>query len=147
MRHAVSQPYNPGYRAVFLLRLAERELSAGEIDRAAATNEQASAELQAHGNYFCLPDIFRLRGEILLARSRDNAAAAEEAFREALALAAKQSCRPLELRAATSLARLLAETGRREEARETLAPVYAAFTEGLGFPDLQAAKALLDGLK
>jgi predicted ATPase len=121
-------------------------LAAGEIDCAAATNEQASAESQAHGNYFCLPDIVRLRGEILLARSRDNAAA-EEAFREALALAVKQSCRPLELRAATSLARLLAETGRREEARETLAPVYAAFTEGLGFPDLQAAKALLDGLK
>ena len=146
MRHAVNQPYNPGYRAVFLLRLAERELAAGEIDRAAATNEQASAESQAHGNYFCLPDIVRLRGEILLARSRDNAAA-EEAFREALALAAKQSCRPLELRAATSLARLLAETGRRAEAREALAPVYAAFSEGLGFPDLQAAKALLDGLK
>jgi hypothetical protein len=41
----------------------------------------------------------------------------------------------------------LAETGRRAEAREALAPVYAAFSEGLGFPDLQAAKALLEGLK
>jgi hypothetical protein len=52
MRHEVKQPHNPGYRAVFLLCLAERELAIGEIDAAAATIEQASAEMQMHANNF-----------------------------------------------------------------------------------------------
>jgi class 3 adenylate cyclase len=143
MRHAAKEPYNPGYRAVFLLALAERELAIGEIDAAAATIEQASAEMQTHANYFCLPDALRLRGEALLARSRDNRATAEQTFREALALATTQSCRPLALRGAMSLARLMAGTSRRTEARDLLAPIYATFTEGFARPDLLAAKALL----
>jgi predicted ATPase len=88
-------------------------------------------------------EITRLRGDILLAQSRDNAAEAEAAFRQALAVAAQQSCRPIELRAATSLARLLRDSGRETEARELLAPVYGAFSEGFDRPDLQDAKALL----
>ncbi len=143
MRHAAKEPYNPGYRAVFLLALAERELAIGEIGTAASTIEQAIAEMQTHANNFCLPDAFRLRGEVLLAKSRDNGAAAERMFREALALATTQSCRPLALRGAMSLARLMAETSRRTEARDLLAPVYATFTEGFDRPDLLAAKALL----
>lgn len=58
-------------------------------------------------------------------------------------MAAAQSCRPLELRTAMSLAKLLAENGRRNEAHDLLAPVYAAFTEGFDKPDLLAAKTLL----
>ena len=50
------------------------------------------------------------------------------------------------MRAAVSLARLLADQGRRDEARELLAPIYGWFTEGFGTPDLREAKALLDGL-
>ena len=79
-------------------------------------------------------------------QSRDKSAEAEKSFREALAQAAQQSCRPLQLRAATSLARLLGEKGRRDEARDLLAPVYGVFTEGFERPDLQAAKTLLAGL-
>jgi predicted ATPase len=78
-----------------------------------------------------------------LAQSRGNAAAAEQAFRAAMALAVRQSCRVLELRAAASLARLLGDEHRRAEAHDLLAPVYAAFTEGFDKPDLQAARALL----
>jgi predicted ATPase len=55
----------------------------------------------------------------------------------------KQMCRPLELRAATSLARLLRDSARKQEARDVLTPAYAAFTEGFDRPDLQAAKTLL----
>jgi len=146
MRHAVKQPFNPGYRAVFLLRLAERELAGGEVDAAAATVQQASAEAKGHGNYFCLPDILRVHGEVVLAQSDANAAEAERIFREALALAVKQSCRPLELRIAMSLAQLLSAKNRRDEARDLLALVYGAFTEGFARPDLQAAKTLLDEL-
>ena len=50
------------------------------------------------------------------------------------------------MRAAVSLARLLADQGRRDEARELLAPIYGRFSEGFDTPDLREAKALLDGL-
>ena len=94
-------------------------------------------------NWFYHAEIVRLRGDILLAQSRNNAAEAERIFREAIAIAARQPCRPLELRAATSLARLLGESGRSAEARELLVPLYDAFTEGFAMPDLKAAKTVL----
>ena len=71
-------------------------------------------------------------------------AKAEDSFRTALAIAREQSARGYELRAATSLARLWRERGRRGEARELLAPVYAWFTEGFDTADLKDARRLLD---
>jgi predicted ATPase len=119
-------------------------LRGGRIDRAVAALTQAGEDSRNHSNHFAEPDIFRLRGETLLAQSRANGAEAEGMFREAMTLAARQRCRILELRSAMSLARLLAaEKNRRDEARDLLAPVYAAFTEGFSRPDLLAAKALL----
>ena len=73
-------------------------------------------------------------------------AKAEESFRTALAIAREQGTRGYELRAVTSLARLWGEQGRRDEARELLAPVYDWFTEGFDTADLKDAKALLDQL-
>jgi len=64
-------------------------------------------------------------------------------LRKALEFSRKQLCRPLELRAAMSLARLLRDSGRAAEARDLLTPIHAAFTEGFAFADLQAAKTLL----
>jgi class 3 adenylate cyclase/tetratricopeptide (TPR) repeat protein len=147
MTNALNQKYNPGFRMHTVVLMAEAELRAGQTDRAAATIERATGETQIYNNHFGEPDVFRLRGEILLAQSRDNVATATQAFREAMAIAARQPCPPLELRAATSLARLLASEKRPDEARNVLAPSYAAFTEGFGFPDLQGAKALLDELR
>jgi class 3 adenylate cyclase/predicted ATPase len=147
MRHGVNQPFNPGFRMHYLLQLAEQELRAGLIERATATVERTSEEIRNFGNHFGEPDVSRLRGEILLAQSRDNAAAAERLFREAMALSERQACLSLQLRAAMSLARLLADKNRRDEGREALAPVYAAFTEGFGRPALTAAKAMLDELR
>jgi class 3 adenylate cyclase len=146
MTYAVNQPYNPGFRLHFVMHLAEQALRAGQVDSSATWVEKASDEIRIHGNHFGEPDVIRLRGEILLARSRDNHVAAEQEFREAMALAARQSFRSLQLRAATSLARLLAENNRRHEAREELAPVYAGFSEGFERPVLQSAKTLLDDL-
>jgi predicted ATPase len=71
-------------------------------------------------------------------------AKAEDSFRTALAIAREQGARGYELRAATSLARLWREQGRRAEALELLAPVYAWFTEGFDTPDLKDAKKLLE---
>ena len=112
-----------------------------------ATIERATVEAGEQANRFCEPDSLRLRGEILLAQSRENGGEAERIFREALAQAAGQPCRPLQLRSAMSLARLLGEHGRRDEASALLASVYRGFTEGFERPDLQAAKALLAKLK
>jgi predicted ATPase len=62
-------------------------------------------------------------------------------------LAEAQGAKLWELRAATSLARLWRDQGKRDEARDLLAPVYGWFTEGFDMPDLNEAKALLDELR
>ena len=71
---------------------------------------------------------------------------AEASYHEAIAIAQRQSAKLWELRAATSLARLWRDQGKRTEARELLAPVHGWFTEGLGTPVLREAKALLEEL-
>jgi predicted ATPase len=71
---------------------------------------------------------------------------AEKDFRDAIALAQKMSAKVWELRATTSLARLLAEHGQRDDARSRLAAIYGWFTEGFDTADLKEAKTLLDEL-
>jgi tetratricopeptide (TPR) repeat protein len=89
-------------------------------------------------------ELQRLMGEILL---REGAAEeAERCFRRALEIARDQRFKWNELRVATSLARLLRDQGRHDEARALLEPVYAWFTEGFDTADLKDAKALLDEL-
>src|SRR5262249_6968212 len=91
-------------------------------------------------------DLHRLDGDLLLAigGAPDEAAAR---YDRALALAREQGARSLELRAATSLARLLRDQAKRAEPRALLAPIYEWFTEGFDTGDLIAAKALLDELR
>ena len=89
-----------------------------------------------------------LKGELLLtgnAKSR-ILAEAEACFQKALDIAHGQGALLFELRAASSLARLLDTRRKRDAAHRTLAPVYARFTEGFDTPDLKDAKALLDAL-
>jgi predicted ATPase len=90
--------------------------------------------------------LHRLRGEILLKRDPAHTAPAEKAFLTAIAIAQQQRARSFELRATTSMARLWRDQGKREEARELLAPVYGWFTEGFDTLDLNEAKALVDEL-
>jgi predicted ATPase len=73
-------------------------------------------------------------------------AAAEQLYRQALAIAQNQSAKAFEVRAATNLVRLWRDQGKRTEARDLLAPIYSWFTEGFDTPVLQDAKALLDEL-
>ena len=73
-------------------------------------------------------------------------AEAEGCFHRAIEIARSQKARSWELRAATSLARLWRDQGRRNEARSLLAPIYGWFTEGFDTADLKDAKALLDEL-
>ncbi len=89
-------------------------------------------------------ETLRLRGDLLAAMG--DRTGAEASYREAIAIAQQQSAKLWELRAATSLAWLWRDQGKRTEAHALLAPVYGWFTEGFGTPVLKEAKALLDEL-
>jgi predicted ATPase len=89
--------------------------------------------------------VHRLRGDLQLAQSA--IADAETSYGRALEIARSQDARLWEIRVATSLARLWFDQGKRREARDLLAPVYAWLTEGFDTPDLKDARALLDQLQ
>ena len=94
-----------------------------------------------------LPSILRARRpEIALLSPTPDAAKAEEYFDCALAIARQQQAKSWELRASMSVARLWRDQGKRDKARELLAPVYDWFTEGFDTLDLREAKVLLDEL-
>ncbi len=98
---------------------------------------------EEHRGTFSAPEILRLEGELFLKQEQPALAEAQRRFHEAIELARGRGEKSLELRAATSLARLLDGQGRREEAHAALAGVYGWFTEGFGTADLKAAKTLL----
>ena len=91
-------------------------------------------------------EVNRMAGEIALKIPEPDAAKAEAYFERALAVAREQQAKSWELRAAMSMARLWRDQGKRNEARDLLAPIYGWFTEGFDTLDLKQAKVLLDGL-
>jgi predicted ATPase len=91
-------------------------------------------------------EVNRVAGEITLLSPEPDTAKAEAYFERAVAVARAQQAKSLELRAAMSMARLWRDQGKRDEARELLAPVYGWFTEGFDTLDLKDAKVLLDEL-
>jgi predicted ATPase len=91
-------------------------------------------------------ELHRMKGEWLLAHRQSEPAEAELCFERALAVAQKQNARTFQLRAATSLARLWLAQGKRDKARDLLAPIYNWFTEGLDTPILREAKMTLEEL-
>jgi predicted ATPase len=93
-----------------------------------------------------MPELLRIKGELVLLQGMPGvAAAAEDHFRQALDWARQQGALSWELRAATSLARLLRDQNRSSEAVALLAPIYDRVTEGFETNDLKAARALIDG--
>jgi predicted ATPase len=107
---------------------------------------EAAALAEETGERYVEAEIHRLHGNLLLAKGRDGAAAAEACYLKALEVARGQEARSLELRAVGDLARLWAERGDRARAADLLAPVYGWFTEGFDTADLRGAKVLLDAL-
>ncbi len=88
--------------------------------------------------------LYRVPGDLL--NAADDLAGAERRYRQAIAVAERQSAKLFQLRASVSLARLWRDQGKRAEARDLLGPIYHWFTEGFDVPDLKDAKALLDEL-
>jgi predicted ATPase len=91
-------------------------------------------------------EVYRIAGEIALKSPEPDVAKAQDYFERAITVARKQQAKSWELRAAVSLARLWRDQGRRDAARDLLAPVYNWFTEGFDTRDLKEAKALLEEL-
>jgi predicted ATPase len=132
----------PGY----LCLLAEACMEAGQIDDGLNVLTEALAAADEHENRKNEAEIHRLRGELLLRQDQSNAPEAQRCFERAIEIARIQSAKSLELLARMRLARLLAQQGRREEARAMLAEIYNWFTEGFDTADLKEAKTLLDEL-
>jgi len=119
----------------------------GQFDESLRAIEESFSIIERGGERDYESEVHRLKGELLLAQDASNAAQAEESFRTAIDISRKQKAKSWELRATTSLARLLAKTDRRDEARAMLAEIYGWFTEGFDTADLKDAKALLDELR
>jgi class 3 adenylate cyclase/tetratricopeptide (TPR) repeat protein len=145
IRQGLAASIESGFRSRFgenLICLAEVQALDGMIDDALITIEQA---FESNPQEMLLrPEILTMRGE--LRRKIGRADAAEADFRDAIALAQKMNAKMLEVRAMTSLARLLDFQGKRDQARAMLAEIYNWFTEGFDTADLKDAKALLDQL-
>jgi predicted ATPase len=94
----------------------------------------------------CEAEVLRVAGDIALKPPEQDAAKAEAYFERSRAVARQQQAKSWELRAAMSMARLWRDQGKRDEARELLAPVYGWFIEGFDTRDLKEAKALLEEL-
>jgi predicted ATPase/class 3 adenylate cyclase len=129
-----------------LALLAEVSAQMGQTAEGLEALAEALATLDKSGVRWWEAELHRLRGELLLQHEGAQPGEVEACFQHALAIARRQEAKSLELRAATSLARLWQLQGKRSEARELLAPVYGWFTEGFDTADLQEAKALLDAL-
>ena len=132
--------HNSFYRS----HLAYAYLRSGELGLARTCIREALAHVEQKHERWYEADVHRMAGEI--ARAEHDEAEAEACFERAFAVARSQNARSLELRAATSFARMRRDQGRRDEARGLLAPIYAWFTEGFDKPDLRAARDLLNAL-
>jgi predicted ATPase len=137
------------YESALPCHLAEPLLLLGQVGESWRMSEEGlrrardSSALVQRG---FAAETLRLKGEVLLmcrGAARDEA---EHCFRAALEIARAQQAKWWELRSSVSLARLLCDTDRRDEARTMLANLYNWFTEGFELPDLKEAKTLLDEL-
>jgi predicted ATPase len=133
-------------RPLICAQLAEVYGQLGQVEEGLAVLVEGMALGEKTGNCAFEAELYRLKGELLLQQAIPDASQAEICFHQAIAIAQKQGAKSWELRAATSLARLWYNQGKRQEAYDLLAPVYGWFTEGFDTADLQEAKALLDDL-
>jgi tetratricopeptide (TPR) repeat protein len=124
--------------------LAEGLLMAGQRDKALETIDEAIAVVEKNGDLFNIPELLRIKGNIVASEPQSDLGQAEAHFLRSLAMAKKNSALAWELRTATSLALLWFRQGRLKEARGVLAPVVARFTEGFESTDFITAKRILD---
>jgi predicted ATPase len=130
----------------YLALIADAYGAIGHIDEGLSALDEAQDWVRRNDERLYAAEVHRIRGELLLRQAMPDQAQAESCFEQALSVARDQQAKSWELRAAMSLARLWQQNGKRGDAHELLAPVYAWFTEGFDTADLIEAKALLDQL-
>jgi len=142
-------------KSYYLVLLAEVYGKAGQAEDGLAVLVEALTMVDKSGERFYEAELYRLKGDLLLAQEgfrlqavgyREKIEEAESCFLKAIEIAQRQQAKSLELRAAMSLARLWQQQGKKKEAHELLSELYGWFTEGFDTADLKDAKALLDEL-
>jgi predicted ATPase len=131
-------------RPYMLATLASAKADLGKPGEGLELLEDALATTEVSGERWWQAELYRLKGRLLVAGGQHDEG--EACFQRAIEVSCGQRARLLELRAATSLARLWSGRGKSDEARDLLAPIYGWFTEGFDTLDLQGAKSLLDSL-
>jgi predicted ATPase len=144
------------FRAHQLTLLAEAYETVGELEAGLRVLAEAVAQVEKTEERFWEAEIYRLKGELVLAAEGvglshgieeiPDAESPEACFLKAIEIARRQEGKSLELRATMSLARLWQQQGKKDQARSILADIYGWFTEGFDTSDLQQAKALLEEL-
>src|SRR6266446_2225559 len=130
----------------FCTLLAEVSAHLGHTEDGLQALAEAHTLVEQQEERWWEAEIYRLRGVLLLRQPGTPQAEAETWLQRALDVARRQEAKSLELRAATSLARLWQQQDKRAEARDLLGPIYGWFTEGFDTADLQDARALLEAL-
>jgi predicted ATPase len=130
----------------FSSHLAIAYADLGQLDEAWKSLDEALTAIETSKERWYEAEAYRTAGEIALLSPDPDAAKAEAYFERALQIARRQQAKSWELRAAMSMARLWRDQGKRDKARDLLAPVYGWFTEGFNTRDLKEARALLDAL-
>ena len=133
-------------RTFFLAELAELYGQAGHAEEGLTVLAEAQTQVRTTEEHWHDAELYRLTGELTLQQLPDGVGEAEACFHQALDVSRQQEAKSLELRAATSLARLWQSQGKLQEAYDLLAPVYKWFTEGFDTADLKDAKSLLNEL-
>jgi predicted ATPase/class 3 adenylate cyclase len=139
-RHRMRAPYH-------LSLLAETLHRSGRTDEGLRALAEAVVLVAETEERWWEAELHRLKGEMLLSLAIPDASEAEACYRSAIAVAQRQGAKMLELRTATSLARLWRDQGKCTEAYDLLAPVYGWFTEGFNSSDVNEAKLLLEMLR
>jgi class 3 adenylate cyclase/predicted ATPase len=149
MREGLEAISATGYRiqrSYHLTLLAGALRDHGFFEEGLAVLGEAASLVEATGEHFFDAEIHRIRGTLWQAHESVDPLEIEASYRNAVGIAQGQQARSLELRAATSLARLWRDQGKRQQAHDLLAPVYGWFTEGFDTLDLKQAGGLLDEL-
>jgi hypothetical protein len=128
----------------FLHALAEGQNHLQQHAEALATINEAITLSERQGGYLHMPEMLRVKGEILASTPGAEAQLAEQCFHGAIEWSQRQSALSWELRAASSLARHWFKQGRIDPARRLLAPIYGRFTEGFDTSDLVTAREFLE---
>jgi tetratricopeptide (TPR) repeat protein len=147
MRRSISDPMVGGFYLVMLVALAETCGKNGRAEEGLDLVAAALATAEETGSRTVEAELHRLKGELLMIKDPGSVVEAERCLRTAIDVARRQSAKLFELRATVSLARSMANQGRRDEARAMLTDIYDWFTEGFDTGDLKDAKVLLEELK